>query len=380
MSTFSTPGMKTVATAVLQVVTFITMIVINYVATAESSGAVAYTNLAIANTHPVYGLPIGWAFAIWGIIFLTLGLFTGYQALPAKYGGGLDCPLVASIRVHVLAFEAFNSVWNFLFGWEQYWMALLDIVLYAIVLWLTIRRLAINYFRPIEGKTFWESIRTKLFVATPISIQTAWVTVATALNVQVNALEEGWMPSPSFSIGCCWTAVAVGLTLTVFPHADLPYALATIWALGGIISNQSPDTSTFGCVSRICGACNRADLPICERLNSAAADRLPNGWAGLGCAAIEIGNNITGSGTATSAARNGLDCIRQVVPKSPAVVWWSVAGMATVGAVFVAGVVRARCAPQMGMSVSVSNKERKMEDGRSEVPMPAATPKMTASM
>ena len=40
--------MKTVATAGLQVATFITMIVINYVATAESTGAVAYTNQAIA--------------------------------------------------------------------------------------------------------------------------------------------------------------------------------------------------------------------------------------------------------------------------------------------------------------------------------------------
>jgi hypothetical protein len=48
MSTYSTPSMKTVATAGLQVATFITMIVINYVATAESTGAVAYTNLAIA--------------------------------------------------------------------------------------------------------------------------------------------------------------------------------------------------------------------------------------------------------------------------------------------------------------------------------------------
>jgi hypothetical protein len=72
------------------------------------------------STHPVYGLPIGWAFAIWGIIFLTLGLFTGYQAIPLKYNGGLECELVGRIRMPVLALEVFNSAWIFLFGYEQF--------------------------------------------------------------------------------------------------------------------------------------------------------------------------------------------------------------------------------------------------------------------
>lgn len=287
-------------------------------------------------------MPNGWAFSIWGIIFLTLGLYTIYQVVPDKYGGGLECDLVQSIRAPVLAMEAFNSVWNFLFGWEEYWMALLDIVLYCSLLWVILCRLDINVFAPIAGVPKGRSIRTKLLVVTPFSIHASWVTVATALNVQINLLEEGWLPSPGFSIGCCWTAVAVGLCLTIVRHANLPYALTTIWALGGIISNQSPTTSTFGCASRICSACNRAAaMPICARLNAAAAGRPPNGWAGLHCAAMDVGVNATfSSGTALSnLERNHMLCVEQVVPKSPAVVWWSVAGMGCVAVAFAAGLV-----------------------------------------
>jgi len=367
---------------VAQVLLFIVMVVLNYLATSESIGAVAFTNAQIADTHPVFGLPNGWAFAIWGIIFLTLGLYTVYQALPTRWYGGLECPLVEKIRAPVLAFELFNSAWNFLFGWEQYWMALLDIVLYDILLWIVILRLDVNYFLPVPGKTRWQSLRTKLLVATPFSVQTAWVTVATALNVQVNLLEEGWLPSPGFSIGCCWLAVTIGVYLAVVRYADLPYTLATIWALGGLVSNQSPDTSTFGCISRICDACNRAALPICTRLNSAASDRPPNGWAALDCAAADYGANVTGWGTAATVARNAVDCVEQVVPKSAAVVWWSVAGMCVVSAAFLVGLglaCHARCG-RADDPIAMAD-EAKMEAGRATADVqPKPTPATTAAM
>lgn len=344
-------------------------------------------------THPVYGLPNGWAFAIWGIIFLTLGLYTVYQVLPSRYHGGLECAHVARIRVYVIAFELFNSAWNFLFGWEEYWMALLDIVIYDILLWVVIAKLDVNYFVKIDGMSRGQSIRTKLFVAMPFSIHAGWVTVASVLNIQVNALEEGWLPSPGFSIGCCWLAVAIGIYRTVVPNADLPYTLATIWALGGIISNQSPDSSTFGCISRICDACNRAQLPICARVNSAAADRLPNGWAALDCASTQFGTNISGWGTAATVARNNVGCVEQIVPKSPVVVWWSVAGMACVSAAFAVGVARAYCVSCMAaaspeFTAAKTNKgvekAHMMEDGQA-APLagdarPGATPSTISSM
>jgi len=323
------------ATCVLCVI----LILVNYVATSETIGAVAFTNRNIADTHPVYGLPNGWAFSIWGIIFLFLSVYTIYQALPAKYYGGFECEHVAKIRLPALAMMVCNSVWNYLFGWEAYWMALLDIVIYDVLLWVIITRLGINYFAPIHGMSRAASLRTKLCLAAPFSIHAGWVTVATALNVQVNLLEEGYFPSADFSIGIVWTAAALGVYLTIYRHADLPYTLVTIWALGGIISNQSAG-STWGCASRICGAClHTRALPICSRADTAGVGRLPNGWAHLDCHQWSDGANMTGWATAVAQAGNDLDCGLTVVPKSDVVIAWFLGGMVTVAAAFGAGLV-----------------------------------------
>lgn len=348
-----------------QAVVFIVMTAINYVATSETSGAVPFTNAIIADSHPVYGLPAGWAFAVWGIIFLTLGLFTVYQVLPSKWRGGLDSELIAKIRLPVIGLEIFNATWIFLFGWELFWPALLVIVIYDSLLFVVIRRLQINYAISLPGMTQSSSVCTKLFVATPFSIHAGWVTVASVLNVQVNALHEGWLPSADFSVGLISLAVAIACT-AVFLHADLPYALVSAWALGGIISNQS-EHSTFGCVSRICAACTQAalrtPLPICERPNTASSIHLPNGWAGLNCSSWALNASMSS------------ECMESVVPKSDLVL-----GFATVGIVFVllaygAGLVRACCIS--GMSDVLVKSDKHGESGKGQVAM---TPDTTAAI
>jgi len=348
------PSMKTVATAGLQIATFITMIVINYVATAESSGAVAYTNSAIANTHPVYGLPIGWAFAIWGIIFLTLGLFTAYQAIPLKYNGGLECELVERIRVPVLALEVFNSAWIFLFGYEQFWIAMYVIFVYDALLFVVLSRLDVNYVTSVPGMTAGQSMRTKAFAVLPFSIHAGWVTVASVLNIQINLLEEGWMPSPGFASGLL--AVVVGIaTVQSYTRADAAYAGASAWALGGLIANQAAE-STFGCASRICAECTKSNAPpICMRADTSSPGFLAVGWSGLNCTAF-TDEDV---------------CGQTVVPKSALLQQWAVAGLLIVLAAYIAGAISSAC----GLTIEYdgkSGKESKKLPGDTALITPAS--------
>jgi len=322
----------TLTLALLQCLVFCVMVSINYITSSGSMGAVAFSNTAIANTHPVYGLPIGWAFSIWGIIFLLLGLYTVYQVVPSERGGGLGCERIGSIRVPVLGVQALNAAWLFLFGWEQYWLAFVIIVLYDVLLFVTIRRLRINYFVSIAGQSRAQSLRTKLLVATAFSVHAGWVTVASVLNVQVNALEEGWLPSAGFSVGLLGVACAIAC-MVVFVNADVPYALASVWALGGVAANQAA-SSTFGCASLICTACAGAPkLPVCTRPNTAMPGGLANGWAGVNCSAW----------ASAAAASIPKTCGQTVVPKSALVQAWALAAMAAVAVALVAGIVRALC-------------------------------------
>lgn len=110
----------------------------NVLATSADHRLVKYSNTAIANTHPVYGLPAGYAFAIWGLIYLLEAVFVLYQLLPM---GGLSLPAARAARSPAAGVFMCNVGWLALFGNEQYWAALMVILLYDYLLFCVLARL-----------------------------------------------------------------------------------------------------------------------------------------------------------------------------------------------------------------------------------------------
>lgn len=206
-----------------------------------------------------------------------------------------------------------NSIWLFLFGWETFWAASIVIVAYDLFLFLVLQRLAVNFA---SRKHSWQ---LKLSAAA-FAANASWVTVASCLQLQVNALEEGWLASPDFAIGWLFGAVALASTV-VYLRADPVDAAVAAWALGGIIANQA-DASDWGCNSRICPDC-ATGIGICDRVNTSPFPGRPNGFAALQCALYN-----------SSSAR---EC---VVDKSDVLAKWCFAFIGIVAAALVAGVVR----------------------------------------
>lgn len=288
---------------------FVALCVVNYLVT--SGTGVRVSNTDVANTHPVYVLPVGWAFSIWGIIYMLEGIFSVYQALPLF--GGLDDERLVAVRPLVLGIYASNVLWLFLFGYEAYWVAALVIVLYDYLLFQFIFKMDVDYLSRATP------LKTKLLVSAGFSANASWVTVASCLQLQVNLLEEGWMPSPAFSVGELVVAVVVACA-AVYKYADVPYALVAAWALFGIVINQS-ESSKWGCASQICSACT-PDLDICNRDDVSAFSARPNGFGAL-CS----GWNATMPD----------EC---VVAKSSEVSGWALAGIVAVALALVAGLTR----------------------------------------
>ena len=77
--------------------------------------------------------------------------------------------------------------------------------------------------------------------------------MASVLQTQINLADEGWVPSAGFSVGCLLVAVCIA-AVQVYTRTDVAYALASLWALTGIVTQQS-EGSTFGCSTLICNAC-----------------------------------------------------------------------------------------------------------------------------
>lgn len=188
------------------------------------------TTGAISDRFPVYFVPAGYVFAIWGLIYLGLLGFAVYQALPAQRAN----PRLRRIgSLFVLSCIA-NSVWIFLWHYNQFPLTLVAILallltLLAIYLRLDIGRASVA---PAE----------RWLVHIPFSIYLGWATVATIANATVALYDQGWgglgISGPVWAALLIAVAGLIGAALRIL-RRDTAYALVIVWALVGILVKQS---------------------------------------------------------------------------------------------------------------------------------------------
>lgn len=236
--------------SIATVVAFILTAIAN--ALISSGIGVKYTNTDIADSHPTYLLPSGYAFSIWGIIYLFVGLFCVYQAMPSAR----STPEIVTVRPLMLGALFTNVLWLILFSYAVYWAAWIVILMYAAVLLRAVQVLDMHW---LSNSKDWKS---KVLVALPFSLNASWVCVASCLQVGVNSLEEGWVASDDFCIGLLLLAVLIACYRCA-TNVDIGYGFVGAWALGGIIANQSAE-STFGCASRICNDACIDSMALCS--------------------------------------------------------------------------------------------------------------------
>eukprot|EP00303_Exanthemachrysis_gayraliae_P004540 CAMPEP_0206007760 /NCGR_PEP_ID=MMETSP1464-20131121/6100_1 /ASSEMBLY_ACC=CAM_ASM_001124 /TAXON_ID=119497 /ORGANISM="Exanthemachrysis gayraliae, Strain RCC1523" /LENGTH=345 /DNA_ID=CAMNT_0053381263 /DNA_START=20 /DNA_END=1057 /DNA_ORIENTATION=- len=250
----------TVLSAILVVVYVGAMVVNGLVA--EGIG-VPLTNEELASAHPVYLLPTGATFAVWGVIYLLLGVYTILQAIP----------LFASMDVfvntrHYAIFALLANVgWLYLFANERFWTALVVIAAYLAALFAGIRNADVDVGAFEKSRAY----ALGVLVRAAFGANAAWVCVATALQFEVNLLEEGYYASADLSVGVLVVLAGIAAWFAA-TRTDLVYAAISAWALGGIAANQAP-SSSWGCLRDICRTCDAGMQRICAEPGPA-----PLGW------------------------------------------------------------------------------------------------------
>lgn len=210
------------------VVAFLITLIVNGLSNTTLIGG--RTTAEVSNSYPTLITPAGYVFAIWGIIYILLGVFLVYQALPSQK----DKPFQKQISGLFILTSAFNVVW--LFFWQN---ELLPISVAIIVAFLA--SLIAIYLRLNIGKSD-VSLKEKLSVHVPFSVYLGWVTIATIANISVTLVSVGW---DGFGLSLqTWAilvlAVALILDLAVVAtRRDIAYSLVFIWALAGIAINQT---------------------------------------------------------------------------------------------------------------------------------------------
>jgi hypothetical protein len=184
----------------------------------------------VSNNNPTLITPAGYVFSIWGVIYILLGAFVVYQALPREKGSSYQ----GKIGWLFVLSSLINIAWIFVWQFESF------ILIFALLLSLIAIYLRLNIGR--------ERVKPgeRIAVHLPFSVYLGWITIASIADVAVTLTAFGW---DGFGISPeIWAivVVAVALVITMLMlgiRKDVAYALVVIWALVGIGVNHSSNVN-----------------------------------------------------------------------------------------------------------------------------------------
>jgi len=178
--------------------------------------------------------PAGWAFAIWGIIYTLLGVFTVYQALPKEKVPKRNDELIFGKIGYWLSYnQVLNSVWLLIFGFDNKWAFAISLVDILLLLGTCIHIVKLTVRDHIPNT--WELVSLRY----GFSIYAGWVTAATILNLGFAAKSWGISGDWESKATCVVLWAAFGIyVLFSYSERNPMYGLIYIWVLLGIYSAQ----------------------------------------------------------------------------------------------------------------------------------------------
>lgn len=213
----------------INIFAFILTVVVNGLA--GSTTILGGKNTAqISDTNPTLITPAGYVFSIWGVIYILLGIFVVFQALPSEKGKDFQ----KRIGLLFVLSSLLNIAWLFLWQFEYLGLS-------VVLMFLLLATLISIYLRLKIGRST-ASLREKLAVHLPFSVYLGWITIASIANVTVALVSVNW---DGFGISPeTWATlvIIVALLITILVVAtrkDVAYGLVIIWALVGIAVKQS---------------------------------------------------------------------------------------------------------------------------------------------
>jgi hypothetical protein len=200
---------------------------VNVLVTFAASGIFGFPdNAELSEKYHTLVTPSGITFAIWGIIFLSQGIFTILQMLP-KY---CDTVLVQE-GVSYWYFVAciFQSMWTFAFGYEVLWLSV-----------IFMGGILASLFQIVKTQSRIESDLADFWLLKfPFSIHAGWIAAAFAVNVNVLVFAAG---APA-KVQVTWAVLSLLYFILVAAYDlaftspfDFTVSLVLLWASIGIAS------------------------------------------------------------------------------------------------------------------------------------------------
>lgn len=208
---------------IVTVIAYVIMIAVNYMAVFFPLGG--RTTGEISYNYPNLFAPAGYAFSVWGIIYLLLGMYVIYQFRLNKN------ELAEKVNRIFIVNALLNASWLFAWHYDLIW---LSVIIMTGLLFTLIKIADILRTNVIAPKERW-------FVRLPFSVYFGWITVAAIANVIVFLVYIGWNGTGISEVFLTVTALLTGTCIGLWRMLKdrfLPYGLVLIWGYGAVLAKH----------------------------------------------------------------------------------------------------------------------------------------------
>lgn len=215
------------------------------IVTAVSFGIMMLLNI-LANVLPINGMdtgevsdsypnlfaPAGYTFAIWGVIYLLLLMYTVYQLGFFRSDELVDRKgLLNEIGILFSISSIVNAVWILTWHYKKIFLStVLIIIIFACLLLINLK---------IEKEKL--SFKEKVFIYLPFNVYFGWLTVATIANVVTLLVSVGWNGFGISESVWAMLILIVGFIisgLVIMRQKNIVYGLVILWSYVGIYSKH----------------------------------------------------------------------------------------------------------------------------------------------
>lgn len=195
----------------------------------SQQGAFGPTNGAISDQYPTLIVAAGYAFAIWGLIFLWDAAFGAWQA----FSRHAATPALSRIRPWAAAGFALTAVWMPVFSMELFLLALL--IIWAALACLLACAIILSAARAdTPGLTVW--------AWAPLSLHAGWLSLAAFLNTAQVIVAYRLLSTETmlrWTLALFAGAAVLLLLANQRMRGNLPFAAAALWALAAVYVKQA---------------------------------------------------------------------------------------------------------------------------------------------
>lgn len=214
----------------MRIIVLLFAILMPVVAWMNQQGVFGPTNGEVSDRYPTLVVAAGYAFSIWGLIFLLDIVYAAWQLAGARRR---DRALTLAAMPAAAGFML-TTLWMPLFSFGLYWICL-AVIYGALACTATALRHVVQHGRPDAHR--WAHLA--------LGLHAGWLSLAAFLNLAQVIVANELLPTDRMLDWSLVVLAATAATLWTLNHTwrgHLPYVAAAVWGLAAVYVKQSAST------------------------------------------------------------------------------------------------------------------------------------------